>query len=72
MSDALYNGRKIRVLNVIDDYNREVLAIEPSTSIPSVAVKRVLKNIIDVWGKPEQIRVDNGPEFTSTIFSDWC
>ena len=72
MSDALYNGRKIRVLNVIDDFNREVLAIEPSTSIPSVAVIRELKNIIDWRGKPEQIRVDNGPEFTSTIFADWC
>lgn len=72
MSDSLYNGRKIRVLNILDDYNREVLAIEASTSIPSVGVIRTLEDIIDWRGRPEQIRVDNGPEFTSAIFTEWC
>ena len=72
MSDALNNGRKIRILNILDDYNREILAIEASTSIPSVAVVRVLEDLINWRGKPKMIRVDNGPEFTSTIFSDWC
>lgn len=72
MSDALISGRKIRVLNVMDDFNREMLAIEPDTSIPSVAVIRTLENIIDWRGKPEKLRVDNGPEFTSDIFVGWC
>ncbi len=72
MSDALISGRKIRILNIMDDFNREVLAIEANTSIPSVAVIRTLENLLDWRGKPEQIRVDNGPEFTSTILADWC
>lgn len=72
MSDALSNGRKIRVFNVMDDYNREALAIEASSSIPSVSVINILKDVMDWRGKPEQIRVDNGPEFTSGNFTDWC
>lgn len=72
MSDALSNGRKIRVFNVMDDYNREALAIQASSSIPSVSVINILKDVIDWRGKPEQIRVDNGPEFTSENFKDWC
>lgn len=72
MSDALSNGRKIRVFNVMDDYNREALAIEASSSIPSVSVINILKDVIDWRGKPEQIRVDNGPEFTSGSFAHWC
>ena len=72
MSDALCSGRKIRVLNIMDDFNREALAIEVSTSFPSQAVMRILENVIEWRGKPDQIRVDNGPEFTATAFMDWC
>lgn len=72
MSDALTSGRKIRVLNVIDDFNREALCIEAAISIPAERVIRTLKDLIDWRGKPEKIRVDNGPEFISTTFTDWC
>ena len=72
MSDTLYNGRKIRVLNIMDDYSREALAIEAGSSIPSIGVVNILKDLVDWRGKPEQIRVDNGPEFTSGTFTDWC
>lgn len=72
MSDALLTGRKVRVLNVMDDFSREALCIEADISLPAERVTRILDDLIDWRGKPEQIRVDNGPEFTSTAFTDWC
>jgi putative transposase len=72
MSDALVSGRKIRVFNVMDDYNREALCIEPATSLPAERITRILDDIIDWRGIPSQIRVDNGPEFTSFAFAEWC
>lgn len=72
MSDSLVCGRKFRTLNVIDDCSREVLAIEIDTSLPTQRVLRVLDRIIKERGNPRQIRVDNGPEFTSSLFGAWC
>jgi putative transposase len=72
MSDALTYGRKIRILNVIDDYNREALAIEADFSFPGEKVVKILQEIVFWRGKPKQIRVDNGPEFLSKSFSKWC
>jgi len=72
MSDALEDGRKVRLLNIIDDYNRECLAIEVGVSICSERVTRVLDWIIELRGKPGQIRTDNGPEFTAYYYLDWC
>ncbi len=72
MSDALTSGRKLRVLKVMDDCTRESLAAYADYSIPSEQVIQVLKQIIEDRGKPEQIRVDNGPEFTSKTFTAWC
>lgn len=72
MSDALVSGRKVRLLNVMDDFNREVLSIEADISIPGERVTRVLEQIIDWRGKPEEIRVDNGPEFLSWAFVSYC
>ena len=72
MSDGLEDGRKVRILNVIDDYNRECLAIEVGISICSQRLTRVLDWIIELKGTPERIRTDNGPEFTSSHFMDWC
>jgi putative transposase len=72
MSDALSYGRRIRILNVIDDYNREALAIEAAHSFPGERVVRILKELVFLRGKPKQIRVDNGPEFLSKIFVNWC
>jgi putative transposase len=72
MSDSLVDGRKIRTLNIIDDCNREALAIEVDTSLSAKRVTRVLKRVIERRGKPKVIRVDNGPEFTSKDFELWC
>lgn len=71
-SDSLADGRKFRLLNVIDDYNRQSLAIEVDTSLPSQRVIRVLENLIDQRGKPSNIRTDNGPEFISHQLQSWC
>lgn len=72
MSDSLWDGRKIRLLNVIDDYNREVLTIETDTSLPTARVIRALERIADYRGFPKMIRVDNGPEFISSKLDNWC
>jgi putative transposase len=72
MHDTLMNGRKFRVLNVIDDYNREILKIEPYFSISSERVVKILERIILEKGKPQAIRVDNGPEFISGTMHEWC
>ncbi|MBC8988018.1 transposase family protein [Pedobacter sp. N36a] len=72
MSDVLTNGRKFRTLNVIDDYNREAIAIEVALSIPAMRVIGLLDRIIREQGKPKSIRTDNGPEFISNEFTTWC
>jgi putative transposase len=72
MHDTLYGGRRFRTLNVLDEANREALGIEVGTSIPSARVIRVLDRLIDQYGRPEAIRMDNGPEFTAAAFEDWC
>ena len=72
MSDSLEDGRTVRILNIIDDYNRESLAIECGISFPSERVIRILESVIEVSGKPEFIRTDNGPEFISHAYKAWC
>lgn len=72
MSDALWSGRRFRLLNVIDDYNREVLHIEIDTSLSSVRVVRALETLIQKRGKPDRIRMDNGPEFISEYLATWA
>jgi putative transposase len=72
MSDSLVDGRKYRTLNIIDDYNREALAIEIDTSISAGRVVRTLEQIISWRGKPRVIRMDNGPEYTSKDLEIWA
>jgi putative transposase len=72
VEDRLENGRKIRTLNIIDDYNREALAMEVSFSFPAERVIEILSQCIEWRGKPKRIRSDNGTEFiagkTKTFF----
>lgn len=72
MSDALMQGRRFRILNIIDDYSRRALSIDAEFSFPSTEAIQALKRTIEQYGKPIKIRVDNGPEFTSVEFSNWC
>lgn len=72
MSDSLWNGRKFRLLNIVDDYNREVLHIETDTSLPTVRLIRCLEYLREFRGLPKRIRVDNGPEFISCKLDSWC
>jgi putative transposase len=72
MSDSLWDGRRYRLLNIIDDFNREVLSIEADTSLPTLRVIKVLDKLIFSRGIPEMIRVDNGPEFISNKLDAWC
>lgn len=72
LSDSLYSGFRYRVLTIIDDHNRECLAIEVDTSLPARRVTRTLDQIAEWRGLPASIRVDNGPEFTSIHLQVWC
>ena len=72
MHDQLEDGRSIRLLNVIDDFNREALGIEVDFSLPAQRVIRVLEQIMQWRGKPQVIRCDNGPEYISATLQNWA
>lgn len=72
MHDQLSDGRSYRTFNVIDDYNREGLAITVDLSLPASRVIRSLDQIIEQRGKPNNIRCDNGPEYVSHLLRAWA
>ena len=72
MADQLDDGRSFRTLNVLDDFNREGLAIEVDISLPALRVIRTLERIIEWRGRPMAIRVDNGPEYISAALQVWA
>jgi putative transposase len=72
MHDQLADGRCFRLLNVIDDCNREVLGMEIDRSLPAGRVIRTLNRIMAWRGKPSAIRCDNGPEYFSDSVQRWA
>lgn len=72
MCDALMCGRRFRTFNIVDDFNREVLAIEIDLSLPAQRVVRVLERVVAWRGFPAKLRMDNGPEFISSTLADWA
>lgn len=72
MHEQLSDGRSVRLLNVIDDFNREALAIEVDFSLPAIRVVRTLEQIIEWKGKPYSIRCDNCPEYTGNTRITWA
>lgn len=71
VEDNLSNGKKVRWLNVIDEYTRECLASIPRASWRGSAVIRALADIMLFRGAPEYIRSDNGPEFVAKKLRKW-
>ena len=72
MSDSLMNGQRFRTFNVLDDFSREILAIEVDINLPSARVIRVLERIAAWRGYPAKLRMDNGPEFVSVQLAGWA
>lgn len=72
MSDSLYSGTRFRTFNVLDDFNREALAIEIDTSLPSTRLVRVFEQLKSERGLPDVLRTDNGPEFLGEVLVNWC
>lgn len=70
--DALHDGRRIRLLTVVDDATRESLAIEVDTSLPGTRVIDVLERLADLRGLPRTIVADNGPEFAGRALDLWA
>lgn len=72
MTETLYDKRRIRLLTILDEGNREALEIAMGVSLPSRRVVRVLNELVALHGRPVAVRVDNGPEFTGQPFVEWC
>lgn len=71
MSDRLADGRKIRLLNIIDEFSRESLKMVVDTSLSGIRVVRELEDLINSRGVPKCIVSDNGTEFTSVAVLKW-
>jgi putative transposase len=71
VSDQLVNGRRIRILNVIDDYSRELVGQMVDFSISGSQVARFLNELGNARSLPDQIVCDNGPEFTCKAMYFW-
>lgn len=71
VSDALADGRRLRVLTIVDDFTRECLKMVVDTSISGIRVARELSDLIAKRGSPKVILSDNGTEFTSNAILKW-
>ena len=72
MSDQLTDGRRFRVLTVVDDCTRECLALVADTSISGLRLARELNRLVSARGKPQMIVSDNGSELTSNAILSWA
>ena len=72
MSDQLWDGRRFRTFNIVDNITRENVHIEVGFSLTSQRICRVLDQLELSWGLPQLIFVDNGPEFRSKELDRWC
>jgi putative transposase len=72
ISDGLVDGRRLRCLNIVDDFTKECLAIEVNTSLPGRRVVSVLKRLAEGHGLPRSVTVDNGPEFAGKALDEWA
>ena len=71
VADQFIDGRRLRILVVVDDCTRECLALVPDTSISGIRVARELDRLMVAYGKPTTIVSDNGTELTSNAILRW-
>ena len=71
VEDRTHNGRKYRMLNVIDEFTRECIAIRVNRRLRSADVIDVLSDLFILRGIPAHVRSDNGPEFVAKAVRDW-
>lgn len=69
--DACFNGAKLKLLPVVDEFTRECLVIEVASSLPAERVITVLVRLFAAHGTPEYLRSDNGPEFIAHAIQGW-
>jgi putative transposase len=72
MSDSLYDGRRFRLLTLVDNMSRESPLIAVEGSFSGAKVARLLDQVAQRVGLPQAIQVDNGPEFTSKALDEWA
>jgi putative transposase len=72
VADNLFDGRKLRMLTVVDCYSRESLAIHIGQSLKGEDVAKVLQAIIETRGQPKVIKSDNGSEFVGKVMDKWA
>ena len=72
VSDAFTDGRRFRVLAIVDDFSRECLGLVADTSLSGLRVTRELSEIMRHRGRPKTIVSDNGTELTSMAVLRWC
>lgn len=72
VSDGFVDGRRLRCLNIVDDFTKECLAIEVDTSLPGQRVVNVLQRLADSRGLPRSVTIDNGPEFAGKALNEWA
>ena len=70
--DSLANGRRLKILAVVDDYTKEAVLIEPAYSLTGDDVTELLDRVAQFRGYPQAIRTDQGPEFTCKAFDQWA
>ncbi len=72
VSDFTAEGRRLKILTVVDEFTRYCAAIEVDTSIPGARVAQVLERLAEEDRLPEVIVTDNGPEFTGKALDSWA
>jgi putative transposase len=72
VSDQLTDGRRFRILTIVDDFTRECLALVADTSRSGVRVARELERLTVAYGKPKMVVSDNGTELTSNAILAWA
>jgi len=71
VEDRTHDGRKFRMLNVVDEFTRECLAIRVARKLKAADVIDVLSDLFILRGVPGHVRSDNGPEFVAQAVQDW-